>query len=111
MADNGVLTKRVAISKANAQMVAVVAVASFVTVFCLVASRAVWSQNSYQARVTTAKEKAHQQLLKNIQAYGDLTSSYKAFISTPTNVIGGSPTGTGDNDGDNAKIILDALPP
>src|SRR5690606_10637885 len=32
------------------------------------------------------------------------------FVETPDNVIGGNPSGTGDNDGDNAKIVLDALP-
>jgi hypothetical protein len=111
MANTEMITKRVAISKANAQMVGVVAAASFVTIFCLVAAHAVWGQNSYQARVTTAKDKAHQQLLKNIAAYDTLTRSYQAFVSTPTNVISGNSSGTGDNDGDNAKIILDALPP
>lgn len=103
-------TKRLAIVKANAQMVTVVAIASFVTIFCLVASKAVFSQNQYQARVTSAKEKAHQQLVKNIQAFGSLQTSYKAFDSTATNVIGGTTTGTGDNDGPNSKIVLDALP-
>jgi len=103
-------TKRLAISKANAQTVAIVAVASFVTVFCLVAAKAVWGQTRYQARVTSASEKAHQQLLKNISAFSDLLDSYQKFDSASTNVIGGNPSGNGNNDGDNAKIILDALP-
>ncbi len=111
MANTEMLTKRVAINKSYAQMVAIVAAASFITIFCLVAAKAVWSQNGYQARVTSAKEKAHQQLLKNLSAYDSLTTSYRAFVSTPNNVIGGNSNGTGDNDGDNAKIILDALPP
>lgn len=104
-------TKRIAIDKAQAQMVAVVAVAALITVFCLVASNAVFSQNRYQARVITAKEKANDQLEKNIQTFGNLQTAYKAFDSTATNVIGGNSTGTGDNDGSNSKIILDALPP
>jgi hypothetical protein len=103
-------TKHVAINKANAQMVAVVAVASFITVFCLVASKAVLSQNQYQGRVSKAKEKAHQQLQKNIKAFDSLVVSYKAFDGTSTNVIGGNASGTGDNDGSNSKLILDALP-
>jgi competence transcription factor ComK len=110
MAKLEISTKRLAISKANAQIVVVIAVASFVTVFCLVASRAVWSQTRYQARVTTASEKAHQQLDKNIKAFDNLVTSYKKFDSSPTNIIGGVNGGAGDNDGDNAKIILDALP-
>lgn len=111
MAKPELLTRRVAISKANAQMVAIVAVAAFVTVFCLVASQAVWSQNAYQSRVSSAKQKAHDQLVKNIAAYNNLTSSYESFVSNPKNVLGGSSTGTGPNDGNNAVIVLDALPP
>jgi len=103
-------TKRLAISKANAQMVAVVGVAAFVTVFCLVAAKAVFSQNNYQARIVKAKETALDQLKQNITTYDDLASAYKAFDSTATNVIDGTAEGKGDNDGPNSKIILDALP-
>jgi uncharacterized protein YpmS len=111
MADTQIMTKRMAINKANAQMVIIVGVAAFVTVFCLVAAKAVWSQNSYQARVTTAKETANKQLKSNISAYDNLTTSYESFVSTPNNVIGGLSNGNGSNDGDNAKVVLDALPP
>lgn len=104
-------TKRLAIDKTQAQMVIVVAVAAFVTVFSLVAAKSVFSQNQYQARVTSKKEIAHKQLLKNIDAFNNLVASYQAFDSTPTNVISGNTSGTGDNDGKNSKIILDALPP
>jgi hypothetical protein len=110
MADDLISTKRLAISKANAQMVGVVAAAAFVTVFCLVASNAVFSQNRYQARVISAKEKAHKQLQDNINNYSDLATAYKAFDNASTNVIGGIKDGKGDNDGSNSKIILDALP-
>lgn len=110
MAKAVISTKRLAISKANTQVIVIMAVASFVTVFCLVASRAVWSQTRYQARVTTASEKANTQLKKNIQTFSQLIGSYKSFDSASTNIIGGSSTGAGQNDGDNAKIILDALP-
>jgi hypothetical protein len=103
-------TKRLAITKANAQMVGIVAIAAFITIFCLVASKAVFSQNRYQARVITAKEKAHKQLEQNIDTFSNLQTAYKAFDSTSTNVIGGNTNGTGDNDGSNSKIILDALP-
>jgi len=104
-------TKRVAIDKASAQMVTVTAVASFVIVFSLVAAHAVWGQHGYLSRVTKQKEAAYKTLHANVKAVSDLTSSYKAFVTTPTNVIGGNSNGTGDNDGDNAKIVLDALPP
>ena len=110
MARPVISTKRLAISKANAQTVAIVAVASFLTVFCLVASKAVWSQTRYQARVTSADEKANTQLNHNIQAFNSLSTSFETFESAPKNIIGGNPNGSSNNDGDNAKIILDALP-
>lgn len=110
MASNQISTKRLAIDKANAQMVATVAIASFVTVFCLMASKAVFSSNLYLSRVTSQKQKAHTQLTQNLNAYHTLVSSYNQFVDQPKNIIGGSTGGSGDNDGDNAKIILDALP-
>jgi hypothetical protein len=111
MADAQVITKRVAISKANAQIIVIVSAAAFVTIFSLVAAHGLWSQNSYQAKVTSAQQIAHQQLLKNIQAYNGLESSYQSFTSSPNNVLGGQTSGTGSNAGNNASIILDALPP
>jgi hypothetical protein len=110
-ASKSISNKHIAIDKASAQMIAVMAVCAFITVFALVASNAVWGQHGYLSRVTKEKEKAHKQLQTNVKAVSDLTKSYRAFVSTPTNVIGGNIQGTGDNDGDNAKIILDALPP
>jgi hypothetical protein len=110
MAKTAISTKRLAISKANAQTVIVLSIASFVTVFCLVAAKAVWGQTRYQARVTTAATKANKQLQTNIQAFGNLATAYNAFNASPLNIIGGSSTGSGGQDGNNAKIILDALP-
>ncbi len=103
-------TKRVAISRANAQMVAVLGVASFVSVFCLFAAKAVWSQNSYQSRIISAKELANSTLKKNIDTYNKLAVSYNTFNKATPNVIGGVPGAAGEKDGSNAKIILDALP-
>jgi hypothetical protein len=110
MAKAPVLTKRLAINKANTQMVAVVAVASFIAVFCLVASKAVWSQYQYQSRVTNYKQKALSQLEQNATAFDKLNSSYRRFDAQATNIIGGAKSGTGNNDGSNSQIILDALP-
>jgi hypothetical protein len=105
-----VSTKRTAISKANAQMVAVVAVASFVTIFCLFAAKAAWSLNRYQAKVTTAEEKAKKQLQANSTAFKALSTSYAKFDKKDPNIIGRSSTGSGDNEGKNSRVILDALP-
>lgn len=110
-AETEVITKRVAISKANAQMVAIVGLAAFVTIFCLVASKAVLSQNSYQARVIDAENKAKSQLQVNLSAYNTLNNQYQKFVSNSTNVLGGQSSGNGSNGGNNSKLILDALPP
>ncbi len=102
--------KRTQINKANTTMVIVVAVASFITMFSLVAAKALWDQRSFQARVITEKEVARNQLEANVAAVDTLVTSYQAFTGTAENVIGGDPAGKGDRDGDNAKIVLDALP-
>lgn len=103
-------TKRLQISKANAQMVGIIAGAVFIAVFSLVSSKALWTQRSYQAKVIGKKEKARDQLQANIDAVGKLATSYQGFVGSSENVLGGNPAGTGDKDGDNAKLVLDALP-
>ena len=110
MAEAPAASKRVQVNKATATIVAVVGAASFVTVFSLVACRALISQRGYQSRVIAEKEKAKKQLISNAQAVEELKTQYKVFIETSENVLGGNPKGTGEKDGDNARIVLDALP-
>jgi hypothetical protein len=102
--------KRLMIDKANSTMLIVVGVSAFVVTFSLVAGKALLSQRAYQSRVISAKKKANTQLEANIAATTTLENSYKAFVGTSDNIIGGNPSGTGERDGDNAKIVLDALP-
>ena len=102
--------KRLQIDKANARMVISISAASFIVVFSLVASKALLGQRGYQSRVIAAKVKAVNQLKQNVSAAQTLVNSYTAFVSAPDNVLGGSTKGNGDRDGDNAKIVLDALP-
>jgi hypothetical protein len=103
-------TKRLQIDKANLTVVIAVSIAAFITVFSLVAAKSLLSQRSYQARVIEKREEARDQLKENITAADQLTESYKQFVSSTVNAIGGNPTGSGERDGDNARIILDALP-
>jgi hypothetical protein len=103
-------TKRVAISKANAQTVIIASIAAFISIFCLVSSSAIFTQVRYQAKLIAAKEDTRDQLDENLDAFEDLQKSYKTFDNAPLNVIGGLSSGTGDQDGRNSKIILDALP-
>lgn len=109
-AKTAVSTKRILIDKANLTIVIATSVAVFIAVFSLVGIRAIWNQRNYQAAVISKKEAAKKQLQANIEAVDSLVESYKQFVSGTANVIGGSTTGTGDRDGDNAKIVLDALP-
>lgn len=103
-------TKRVQIDKANLTVVIAVTVAAFVTIFSLVAIKSLVSQRNYQAKVISARETARDQLDANIASADKLTESYKQFVSSTANAIGGNAAGSGERDGDNARIVLDALP-
>lgn len=102
--------KRIQIDRANLRTVVAISVAVFIVVFCAVAVKSLITRQIYQQKVIASRSKAHEQLKKNITAAAQLTKSYKNFVATSPNVIGGNPAGVGDKDGDNAKLILDALP-
>lgn len=102
--------KRIQINKANARIVTAIAGTAFVVVFCMVASKALLDQRAYQNKIITAKSKAVTQLQENISATQTLATAYTEFTNRPENVIGGSSSGNGTSDGDNARIILNALP-
>ena len=102
--------KKLQVDKINSSVVMVVAIAAFVVVFMLLASRALLMRMSYQNRVISAKETAREQLRDNLDQVDDLVTAYKAFAETPNNVLGGSSSGKSQNSGDNAKITLDSLP-
>jgi Tfp pilus assembly protein PilO len=102
--------KRTMIDKANTRLVLIVSIAAFAAVFSLVAAKTLWSQAAYQGRVISAKQAALTKLEANTKAMDQLKPSYDAFVGATTNAIGGNALGSGPKDGDNAKIILDALP-
>lgn len=103
-------SKRVQIDKSQAAIVGIIAGAVFVTIFSLIASRSLFNQANYQRKVIASKEKARDNIEGNVDKVEDLVKSYKDFTSTQTNMLGGNPNGTGEKDGDNARLILDALP-
>ncbi len=111
MAGTEVISKRVAITKSNARMVAIVGAASFVTIFCLIAAKTALGQNEYNTKVIVAEQASHNQLLSDTSAYSTLQQNYQSFEADQTNIIGGQSNGTGNNGGTNSKLILDALPP
>jgi len=110
MASKKISSKKLQIDKAQTNTISLIALAVFVTVFSLVSCRALWQQRAYQAKVIGKKKEALRILEQNTQAVPGLVEAYKTFVSSPTNIIDGNPNGTGEKDGDNARIILDALP-
>lgn len=102
--------KRVQIDKTIATIVLVVSAAAVVAAFSLVSIKALISQHSYQARVIAQQTTALRVAKADVTAAQTLSTAYRAFNGAPFNIIGGSLTGTGPQDGDNSKIILDALP-
>ena len=105
-----VTTKKETIDKTNSFIVGAIALTCFIVIFSIVAGRALLQQRAYQARVIAKKELARNTLEENSKNVETLKTQYQAFVTNPTNIINGSSQGTGDRDGDNAKIILDALP-
>lgn len=103
-------SKRNLIDKANTTVVIVVSAAAFLFVFSAVATKTLVSQAGYQNRVIEEKRKARDQLIKNKEAVKKLKNSYSQFIGREPNIIGGNIIGVSPKDGDNTKIILDALP-
>lgn len=103
-------TKHVQVDKAQSTMLTVVSVAAILTVFSLIACKSLLSQANYQNRVIGLKKQASEQYKKNIEAVNQLVTQYEIFNNEDTNVLGGSRTGSGELDGANGRIVLDALP-
>lgn len=104
------LGKKAQILQANNVAVIWACVAAFVLAFTAISAYKLIGQIAYQNKVLSAKKTALNQLDANLAARDDLVEAYQVFNSGAQNVIGGNPAGTGERDGDNAKIMLDALP-
>jgi hypothetical protein len=105
--------KHIQVNKANNHLAIIVAAAVVVSVFCLVSTKSLLSQANYQRKVISAKHKAADQLKTNVVAANQLINQYKVFKDENPNIvggIGGTNPGDGPLDGDNARIVLDALP-
>lgn len=105
--------KHFEINKANNRLAVTVAVAVVISVFCLVNTKSLLSQSAYQRRVLAAKHVAANQLKANAAAAKQLVVQYQVFEDNTPNIIGGQGgrnPGNGPSDGDNARIVLDALP-
>ncbi len=103
-------TKRISIDKANTTMFAAVGAAVFVVIFSVVTIQSLLSQSFYYNEVIGEKNTALKALEENRQSAESLRTSYQEFAAQEINVLGGTKDGTRPLDGDNAKIVLDALP-
>jgi hypothetical protein len=101
--------KQLALSKANTQMVAVTAIAAFITVLCLGAANYFMGISSYQAKIITADKLADNHLRSDVVAKNQLVSDYRKFGSANPNILG-TPNQSGSYIYNNATIILNALP-
>jgi len=103
--------KRIQIDKSQSTMLIAAGAAAFVLVLMIVGGKSIIGQIAYQNRVIHAKKEAVNTLRDNVQAASNLTEAYKTFVNgSSQNILGGNPKGTAPSDGDNAKIVLDALP-
>lgn len=108
---NVLTSKRLQIDRATRLMVISVAVAVFILFFCIFSARSLSTVLSYQNRVISAQSTALNRLKTDISASQQLGIAYAKFNNTSgNNLLGQSVTGTGPNQGNNAKLVLDALP-
>lgn len=113
MVDLHLSIKHFEINKANNRLIVTVAVAVIISVFCLVSAKSLLGQSAYQRRVLAAKHTAANQLKANVVVAQKLLVQYQVFEDSTPNIIGGQGgrnPGNGPSDGDNAQIVLDALP-
>ena len=87
-----------------------VSVAAMVTAFSLVGIKTLLGQRSYQSRVISQQDAALNVAKKDLATVADLQSAYTKFNTSSLNIINGSASGSGSQDGSNAKIVLDSLP-
>ncbi len=107
--DKNTLGKRVQLDKANQLIFGSLAFTVFIFIFALFATKDLISQGAYQNRIISQQTIAKNNLDTDLSAITSLKSSYEAFVDQPQNLLGGNPLGSGNNDGNNSKIILDAL--
>ena len=102
--------KHALVDRANAIMMTTIAITSVIVVFSFFAGKALIGQYSYQNKVIGQKKDTLKQVKQNSKNADQLVASYKAFATEPINILGGDPNGSGPKDGDNPRIVLDALP-
>lgn len=107
---SNVSIKHIQLDKSQSTMLAVIAGTVVLVIFFLFGTKAMISKGLYQRRVINARNQVVDQLKTNYDNAQKLVNQYQVFASQDPNMLGGSATGNGNLDGDNAQLTLDALP-
>ena len=110
MAINNPSVKKLQIDKDSRTMIIWVAVTVFIVIFALISIHSLYGIFNHQNKIISVNNTSLNKLIQDRSSVQQLVNSYKSFINTSTNIIGGSTSTNTQNNGDNAKIILDALP-
>lgn len=102
--------KHVQINKSQTTMLAVIASATVVVIFSLFATKALIVKGLYQGRALDARKDVVKQLKSNYDSANKLFDQYKFFANQDPNFLEGKIAGTTNLDGDNPRLVLDALP-
>lgn len=102
--------KKLQIDQATRNMVIAASLASFITIFSIIAGHSLLSLLSYQNKVINARQTSLNKLNTDLTAASQLSTSYINFNNQSPNLLGASINGNTGNNGNNAKIVLDALP-
>lgn len=108
-------SKHLEIDKNQSTIILVIAIATIVTVFCLMSSRALLSKAAYQRKVINERQKSLTQLEKNIKDAQVFLGQYNNVFNgdSPKNIINGrniKDPNAKPPDGSNPRIVLNALP-
>lgn len=106
--------EKTALSGDDKYMMKVIGIAAVIVVFCLASTKVLLSQASYKRHIINARHVAVKALEDDLAKSASLKSQYQVFEGTnPKNIIGGRNTtesGALPPDGNNSRIVLDALP-
>lgn len=104
------LNINIKLDKSKTSSVTLLAIACFVLIFGLFTIKTLFGFYAYQNLVISAQKSSVSNINQDQQVANNVETSYKSFVNQPNNIIGGSSIGTTATSGNNAKIILDALP-
>ena len=102
--------KQLQIDKTSQKMIIFASIASFLLIFTLFSAKTLVARMNYQNKVINAKSIARNNLIKNVASNESLLSAYQNFNNATTNLMGLQTNSASVNSGNNAKLILDALP-